>query len=78
MRHFVDLLELHYRHIGVYLSRANAHMPQHLLDKVDICAVIQHQCCYRVAEQVAASRLTKVGFLDVFGHSTAKLVGRHR
>lgn len=74
----MDLLEFHDRHMGIYLRGADTHMPQHLLDKTDVCAVIQHQSSHRVAEQVAAATLPDIRFLDVFGDSAAKLVGRHR
>ncbi|SMF30243.1 hypothetical protein SAMN02745866_01960 [Alteromonadaceae bacterium Bs31] len=41
MGHLVDLLRLHNGHMGVYLRCVDTHMPWHLLDNTDVCAVIQ-------------------------------------
>lgn len=43
----MDLLELHYRHMGVNLRGADGDVSQHLLDKI-----IRHQGGHGVAEQV--------------------------
>lgn len=60
--------------MGVNLGGANAHMPQHLLDKADIRPVIQHQRGHRMAEQVATAGFANVRLFDVFGHQTAQAI----
>ncbi len=50
VRHIINLLEFHYRHMGVNLCRLQVRVSQHLLDKTDVCAIIQHQSRHRVAE----------------------------
>ena len=48
----MDLFELSDRYLGVDLSGGKISMPQHLLDKADIGAMLQHQGRHSMAEQV--------------------------
>lgn len=50
----MDRLKRTYRHLRVYLRRFHAGMAQHRLYPPQVGTVLQHLCCHRVTEQVAA------------------------
>ncbi len=62
----------------VDLRGLQVRVPQHLLDKADVRAVVQHQRRHRVTEQVTRSGFAHIGLLDVFGYQAAQPIRRQR
>ena len=67
----MDLLQLANADLRVDLRGSQVRMAKHGLDVSNVCAVLEHQRCHRVAEHVARTLLADLGGLnvapDVFG-----------
>src|SRR5262249_11742614 len=66
------------RNSGVNFCRAELGMAQHRLNEADVGAVLQHQRCDCVAEQVAGASFAKPGGTHVPSDQDGQAVGVER
>ena len=74
----MHLLQLPNRDMGVDLGSRDGFVSEDLLEETEIGAVLQHQRCHRVTQQVGASALSQVRFLDVIVHHATQMVPADR
>ena len=61
----VDLLQFLDRDLRIDFGRRELSVTEHRLDVTDVRAILQHQSCHRVTEQMTGATLADVGFIDV-------------
>ncbi len=70
----VDSLQSPYRNLRVDLRRLDIGVTENLLDVADVCPVLVHQCCHRVAEQMTCAALAQLGAGDITSHNPRQVV----
>ena len=53
----MDLLQLANRYLRIDLRCSQVRVAKHLLDVSNVCAVLEHERCHRLAEHVAGTLL---------------------
>ena len=61
----MNLLQLSNRDLRIDLGCSQVRVAEHRLDVPNVCAVLEHQCCHRVAEHVAGTLFADLGGLDI-------------
>ena len=64
--------------VGVDLSRVEARVTKHLLDKADIGAAFEHERGHGVAKDMARARFANTGFAYQTNHHGRERFGRYR
>ena len=78
MRALVYLAQFRHRYVRVHRRRVQAAVPEHQLDVMDVCAVVEHFRCHRVPEQVTCAGLGHADLLEVAAHDHAQRGVGHR
>lgn len=69
--HFLQLLDTD---LGIDLCCIQFGVPEQLLNKADVCAVLQHVRCAAVTKQVATALASDLGLLNTAAHASTATV----